>query len=125
MAREEDKQDEVVDAFFRAYFTEGVDLTKKENLISIASGAGLDAHRIALLLEGNTGRTQIEMAEKDLLDLGITSVPLYILDNRLAVTGAQSVKAFIKAFEEAASSIDESDGDGEVPSDDTTLLSKS
>jgi predicted DsbA family dithiol-disulfide isomerase len=102
MAREYGSQSQVVEALFRAYFTEGVDLTKIENLIRIAGEAGLDEGMVGLLLQSNTGKVEIEMAEKELSDLGITSVPLYIIDDRLAISGAQSAEAFTKAFEEAS-----------------------
>ena len=111
MAREEGKQDDVVEAFFRGYFTEGLDLTKKENLIRIAVEAGLNGDKIDLLLESNTGKTQIEMAETELHRLGITSVPLFIIQNKLAITGAQSVDAFRQAFEKAASDMNETSPD--------------
>lgn len=39
---------------------------------------------------------------KELQDLGITSVPLFIIDNRSAISGAQSIDTFVKAFEEVA-----------------------
>lgn len=101
-AREDDKQMEVAEAFFHAYFTEGINLSKTENLIEIAAKAGLDRAKVDLLLHSNTGKMEIEMAEKDLHDLGITSVPLFIIDDRVAISGAQSVESFTKAFEEAA-----------------------
>lgn len=101
-AKEEGKQLEVVEGFFRAFFTDGVDLSRTENLIDIAEEAGLDTDTIEALLNSNTGKLEIEMAEKELTDLGITSVPLFIIDNKLAISGAQSVEAFTKAFEEAA-----------------------
>ena len=101
LAREQGKQAEVADALFRAYFIEGTDLTKNENLVSIAEDAGLDAERVGLLLQSDTGKLEIEMAEKELHDLGITSVPLFIIENKLAISGAQPVEAFTKAFEEA------------------------
>ena len=56
LAREEDKQDDVLEAFYRAYFTEGLDLTKKENLIRIAVDAGLNGDKVDLLLQSNTGK---------------------------------------------------------------------
>jgi predicted DsbA family dithiol-disulfide isomerase len=34
-------------------------------------------------------------------DLGITAVPLFIINDRLAISGAQPVQAFVEAFEEA------------------------
>ncbi|MDQ2658002.1 MAG: DsbA family oxidoreductase [Bacteroidota bacterium] len=101
IARDEGKQLEVVEAFFRAYFTEGVDLTRMDNLLDIAEEAGLDMELIEALLNSNTGKLEIEMAEKELQTLGITSIPLYIFENKFAVSGAQSVEAFTKAFEEA------------------------
>lgn len=102
IARDEGKQLEVVEAFFRAYFTEGVDLTRIENLLDIAEEAGLDTDLIEQLLNSNTGKLEIEMAEKELHDLGITSVPLYIIENKFAISGAQSVETFTRAFDEAA-----------------------
>lgn len=102
IAREEDRQSEVVEALFRAYFTEGVDLTRTENLVDIAEQAGLDAGKVQLLLDSNTGKVEIEMAEKELHELGITSVPLFVINDRIAVSGAQPVETFIKAFEDAS-----------------------
>jgi predicted DsbA family dithiol-disulfide isomerase len=101
LAREEGKQMQVVEALFRAYFTDGVDLSRTENLLAICANAGMDAEHIEQLLETNTGKLEIEMAEKELHDLGITGVPLFIIENKLAISGAQSVEAFIKAFEAA------------------------
>lgn len=102
LAREDDKQLEVAEGFFRAYFTEGKDLSRIGTLIDIAVEAGLDREKVSLLLDSNTGKMEIETAEKELNDLGITSVPLFIIDDRIAIAGAQSVEAFTKAFEEAA-----------------------
>lgn len=108
-AREQDRQLEVVEGFFRGYFIEGADLTQHETLLEIAENAGLDAGKIELLLQSNTGKLEIEMAEKELQDLGITSVPLFIVENRFAISGAQSVEAFEKAFEEACERVMVSD----------------
>ncbi|HEX8041485.1 MAG TPA: DsbA family oxidoreductase [Chryseosolibacter sp.] len=100
LAREEGRQLQVVDAFFRAYFTRGVDLSRIENLVDIASDAGMDAEKVEQLLHSNTGKVEIEMAEKELHDLGITAVPLFIVANQITITGAQPVAAFSRAFEE-------------------------
>jgi predicted DsbA family dithiol-disulfide isomerase len=99
-AKEEGKQVEVVEAFFNAYFTQGADLSNIENLIAISAQAGLDGEKIEQLLNSNTGKLEIEMAEKELNDLGITGVPLYIIDNKFSVSGAQPVEVFIDAFKE-------------------------
>jgi predicted DsbA family dithiol-disulfide isomerase len=102
LAKEDGKQNDVVENFYSAYFCEGIDLSKKDNLLDIAARSGLDRGKIEQLLESNTGKVEIEMAEKELHDLGITGVPLFIIDNKFAISGAQPVDAFIQAFEEAA-----------------------
>ncbi len=42
LAKLEGKHKEAVEAFFKAYFTDGVDLSKKENLVAIAQRIGLN-----------------------------------------------------------------------------------
>ncbi len=102
LARDEGKQAGIVELFFRAYFTEGLDLSQKANLLHIAAAVEMDVDRVDQLLDSNTGLLEIEMAEKELQDLGITSVPLFIIENRIGISGARPVEAFIKAFEEVA-----------------------
>lgn len=102
LAREDSKQMEVVEALFKAYFTEGADLSSFANLVDISVQSGLDAEKIEQLLNSNTGKLEIEMAEKELQKLGITAVPLFIIDDKFGISGAQSVEEFTKAFEEVA-----------------------
>lgn len=101
-AREPGKQDELIEALFEAYFAKGIDLSRKENLLEIARQVGLDTERTSFLLNSNTGKLEIEMAEKELHDLGISSTPLYIIHDRLLIAGAQSVEAFVRAFDKVA-----------------------
>lgn len=103
LAKENGKQVQAVEAFYRAYFTNGVDLSKDENLISVAAATGLDAEKIALFLQSDTGSAEVQMAEQQLQQLGISGVPFYIIDNKYGVSGAQPADTFIKAFEEISS----------------------
>lgn len=101
-AREEGRQQQVVDALFDAYFTRGVNLSRIDNLVRIAVEAGLNGERTEQLLHSSTGKIEIEIAEKEMQDLGITSVPLFIVGERSAITGAQSVEAFLEGFAHAS-----------------------
>lgn len=104
LAREDGKQWSIVEKLFAAYFSEGVDLSRIDKLVALATSAGMDGTRVEELLESNTGNLEIEMAEKELHDLGITAVPLFIIGNKVAISGAQPVDTFIKAFEEVCPS---------------------
>lgn len=99
-AREEGKQLAVKEAFMKAYFTDGIDLSKKENLISVAVQAGLDVKKVEKVLEDENAPIQIALAEQELSKLGISGVPFYIINNKHGISGAQSPETFMKAFEE-------------------------
>ena len=101
LAKEDGKQMDVVEAFFKAHFTDGADLSKNENLVQLATQAGMDSARVETLLQGNEGSAEVEMAERELQRLGVTGVPFYIIDNKYGLSGAQPSEVFVKAFNEA------------------------
>jgi predicted DsbA family dithiol-disulfide isomerase len=100
LAKEDGKQLQLVEAFFKAYFTDGVDLSNDENLIRIAETCGMDREKISTFLAGNEGEVEVEMAERQWQNAGVTGVPFYVIDNKYGISGAQSPEAFIKAFTE-------------------------
>jgi predicted DsbA family dithiol-disulfide isomerase len=110
-AKENNKHLELVESLFRAYFTEGIDLSKNENLVTIAVQNGLDKEKAELFLGSETGVMEVEMVEHELQQSGITGVPFYIIDNKFGISGAQPSESFIKAFEEITSSTDVAEGE--------------
>lgn len=105
LARKEGKQLAVKEAFMKAYFTDGVDLTKKENLISVAAEAGMAKQNVEELLTSDVGLVEIELAEAEMQKLGVSGVPFYILDNKYGISGAQPTETFKKALEEIGSKL--------------------
>jgi predicted DsbA family dithiol-disulfide isomerase len=98
LAGEEGVQQPVIEALFKAYFTDGVDLSKKENLVKVGANAGLDAAKIEKLLASDDKTAEVIASEKQMQQLGITGVPFYIINNKYGVSGAQQPQAFIDAF---------------------------
>jgi predicted DsbA family dithiol-disulfide isomerase len=98
LAGEEGVQQPVIEALFKAYFTDGVDLSKKDNLVAIGASAGLDAARIEKLLDSDDKTAEVIASEKQMQQLGITGVPFYIINNKYGISGAQQPQAFIEAF---------------------------
>lgn len=94
------KQPEVMEAFFKAYFTDGVDLSVEQNLIRIATDAGLSVETATEVLADDAALAAIVFAEKKMQQLGITGVPFYIINNRYGVSGAQPTDSFVQAFKE-------------------------
>jgi predicted DsbA family dithiol-disulfide isomerase len=96
LAKAEGKQQEVKEAFMKAYFEQGIDLSKKENLISVAASTGLDDKKIISWLESNEGLAEVELAQQMNYQRGISGVPFYIVNNKYGVSGAQPTDAFVK-----------------------------
>lgn len=114
LAKESNRQLPVVEALFKAYFSEGVDLSNHTNLIDIAEKCGMDRNEVKSLLQSDTGTAEVEMTEHQLQQLGISGVPFYIVDNKFGISGAQSPEAFIQAFEEVATSKSSTLAEGEA-----------
>jgi predicted DsbA family dithiol-disulfide isomerase len=88
----------LVEAFFKAYFTEGVDLSKHANLVDIAVKAGVDKTRVEKLLQSDDLTAEVITSENQMQKLGISGVPFYIINNKYGVSGAQASKTFADAF---------------------------
>jgi len=97
-AKQEGKQLIAKEAFMKAYFEEGVDLTKKENLLAISEQVGLNPQRITALLDSEEGLAEVIMSEQANHQRGISGVPYYIINNQYGISGAQSSEVFVQAL---------------------------
>lgn len=100
LAKKENKQTEAKEAFMKAYFEDGVDLSKTENLLKVATQTGLDRVKVENLLNSEEGLAEVITAEKLSVQRGVSGVPFYILDGKYGISGAQSADTFIQAFKE-------------------------
>jgi len=101
-AKSEGRQAEAKELFMKAYFEEGVDLSKKENLIGVAVKAGLDKAKVTSLLDSDDGLVEVELAERMNHQRGISGVPYFIINNKYGVSGAQPTDVFKEALLEIA-----------------------
>lgn len=91
-------QDAVVEALFRAYFMDGRDIGARETLIDVVAGAGLSRDRAEALLVGDEGLNAVRAAEEQARQLGVTGVPFFVINDRLALSGAQKPEVFLEAL---------------------------
>jgi predicted DsbA family dithiol-disulfide isomerase len=96
-------QQRLVEAFFKAYFTDGTDLSDNNNLIAIAKEVGLPENEIVTALNDETALASIELEEKEMQKLGISGVPFYIINKKFGVSGAQPAEQFVQILKEASS----------------------
>lgn len=97
-AARKERQDEIVEAVFRAYFTEGADIGRPETLVPLAEAVGLDGGEARSFLEGDEDRATIVAEDEFARQIGIQGVPCFIIDRKFALSGAQEPEAFIEVF---------------------------
>ena len=97
----DDLQSRVKEAFLHAYFLDGVDLTKTENLVAIATAAGLDRAKVEQCLADPQSRQAAEQEDQRARAIGVEGVPFFIFNGKLAVSGAQGPAALLDAMRQA------------------------
>ncbi|QTN35747.1 DsbA family oxidoreductase [Cognatishimia activa] len=96
----EGKQNEIVDALFSAYFKEGRDIGDIETLADIADNAGMDAAVVTRLLKSDEDKQSIRDRDVHSREMGVNSVPTFIVGSRHAVPGAQPPELWQKVIKE-------------------------
>jgi len=93
------RQHQVVEIQFRRYFLEGADISEPKVLVEIAEEAGVDADRVAEMLDREDDLDVIRREDALARQMGISGVPCFIVDRKYAVSGAQDVPVFHKVFD--------------------------
>ena len=92
----------VLERFFSAHFAEGKALDDIETLQRIGGEAGLDGRRTAAVLASNEYAQQVRDDERAAAELGITSVPCFVANRQVALTGAHTVEVMGQLITAAA-----------------------
>ena len=79
------------------YFIEGRNVAEHDVLLQAAHDVGLDAHKLKPLLASDLDVDNVRQEIAYLQHIGVTGVPCYIFDEKLAVSGAQPPEALVAA----------------------------
>ena len=104
------RQEAVVEALFRGFFFDGLDLGDLDILTEIGAANGLDGNDVSRYLQSDTDRAHIQALDEKARQAGITGVPCYLFDGTFAVSGAQSPEIFHQIFDLARQESTESTG---------------
>jgi predicted DsbA family dithiol-disulfide isomerase len=94
-------QDAVVEALFRAYFTEGRDISNRQTLIDVVAEAGLDRARAEGVLNSDDGLEAMKEAEELSRRFRVEGVPFFVVNNKITLSGAQQPDSLLEAFNQA------------------------
>ncbi len=99
LAGEQGREDAAVEALFRGHFEQGADVGDLDEALALLAGAGVLLDRAAVLAGAGEEavREGLEFARR----LRVTSVPFFVADRQIALSGALPESAFVRLLETA------------------------
>ena len=91
--------DNTEEALFKAYFTEGKDISDLTVLLQIGIEIGLDETALDKVLQSTLFSSEVKADQTKANEIGVTGVPFFVFDNKYAISGAQPPAAFLNALE--------------------------
>ena len=96
----EGRQTAAVSRLFEAYFVEGLDIGDHGVLTEIARAVEMDTEVVASLLSGNADKQDIRDRDAHARERGVQGVPMFIVGERHALSGAQPPELWRKVLDE-------------------------
>lgn len=97
-AKEFNKSSELKEAFMKAYFTNGIDLSNPENLISAVGKVGLDTQKAIEVLNSNDYSEAVENDIYQSKTISLRGVPHFLFNDKFFISGAQEDLVFENAI---------------------------
>jgi len=94
-------QDAIMEAMFRAYFTEGRNISDRQTLLDVVAEAGLDRGKAESVLASSGGQEAINEANELARRFRVEGVPFFVINGKVTLSGAQPPEAFLEAFKQA------------------------
>jgi predicted DsbA family dithiol-disulfide isomerase len=96
LARAHGRQDEMKERLLRAYFGEGELMSDLETLLRLATELGLPEAEVRETLAGERYAEEVRADERTASQLGISAVPMFVVDRALGASGAHPPPALLE-----------------------------
>ncbi|MEV6374144.1 DsbA family oxidoreductase [Micromonospora musae] len=99
-ATERGRSGEMVEALYQAHFVGGLDIGSRDALAGLAEQVGLDGADARRFLDSDEGTKEVAAELAKAHDLGISSVPMFVLAGKYGISGAQEPQTLLAALAE-------------------------
>jgi predicted DsbA family dithiol-disulfide isomerase len=89
------KGDEAEERLFKAYFTEGKNISDRSVLIDLAEDIGLNKNEAEDVLKNDKFTENVNDDILEAAKIGVTGVPFFVFNRKYAVSGAQEAETFL------------------------------
>jgi predicted DsbA family dithiol-disulfide isomerase len=100
-----EKTKDMVDAIYKAYFEDGLDIGNVDILVQIAKEQGMNDEEVRTQILAETKREEVEADVALAQELQITSVPFFVIDGKIGLAGAHPAETFLKALHEVGAKL--------------------
>ena len=94
-------EDAVAESLFAGYFIEGANLTDLKTLADIGARGGLERAALETWLDSGEDRDLVIQKDAEIRKSGVSGVPFFIFNRKLAVSGAHEPETLLKAMLES------------------------
>lgn len=100
LAKKHNAGNALEELIFKAYFTEGKDVSDHAVLIELGQQVGIDADEIREMLASNDYSQAVRQDIIEAQNIGVRGVPFFVMDRKYAVSGAQPEELFLQTLEQ-------------------------
>ncbi len=100
-----DHKNIIVEAVYKAYFEDGLNIGDVNVLARLGKDFGFDESKLKQQLSGDAALAEVIAEAKAAREQGISSVPFFVINNKVSISGSQSVEVFIQAMQPEFSAI--------------------
>ena len=101
-AKSKGMQLEAKERLLKAYFEEGRNVGRIEDLADLAAEIGLDRDDVVRSLISGEYLESVRSDQRQAQEYGIQGVPFFVIDGRYGVSGAQDAATFVEVFGQVA-----------------------
>lgn len=104
-AKLENKQPEIAESLFMAYWSDGGDVGDHQVLADIAAANGMNREGVLKALASDQDKNEVLAETTQAQQMGVTGVPTYIINRKYGVVGAQGAELLAEQIKKAANEI--------------------
>ena len=97
-SKEFNKSSELKEAFMKAYFTDGIDLSNPDNLISVVGMVGLDTEKAKEIINSTSYSESVNDDIYQSKTINLRGVPHFLFNDKFFISGAQEDLVFENAI---------------------------
>ncbi|SDL58855.1 Predicted dithiol-disulfide isomerase, DsbA family [Salinimicrobium catena] len=101
LAIQKGKANQLKEKLFQAHFSEAKNIDDEQTLVDIAVAAGLDQQEAENALTSEELGYAVKQDEMQAQQIGVRGVPLFVFNDKYAVSGAQPAETFLEVLQKA------------------------